>query len=125
MATTYILREVREQIEAEGVHYEEHEGEERAAKWDRQAKAAVRLIEANPIRAGVPVARMPGTHRRILIGKTHWLYFRVSSDGSDVLIYWIHGKSQESKKLPPSGLKRKATEATKERNSGDDSDDAS
>jgi len=58
---------------------------------------------------------MPATHRRIMIGKTHWLYYRIEADGDNVLVYWMHGKQQESAKLPPSGLKRKATEAAKER----------
>lgn len=115
MATVYTRRSVRQQFEAESNYYARTEGEERAAKWDRQVLTTLNKIAANPYRAGTPVRQMPANHRRILIGKTHWLYYRIEDDGQNVLVYWLHGFSQESRKLTPIGLKRKATEAAKER----------
>lgn len=46
------------------------------------------------------MTKIPANHRRALVGKTHWLYYRIEAEGSDVLIYWLHGKQQESARLP-------------------------
>ncbi len=120
MATVYIRQSIQQQITVEYDYYLREAGEERAALWNRQAKDAVRKIAANPYRAGPPLLQMPANHRRILIGKTHWLYYRIEDDGANVLVYWLHGFSQESRKLTAPGLKRKASEAAKERDTGND-----
>ena len=122
MASVYTRNRVRLQLRAEYRYYfllpdEQGGGEERANLWLRQVRAALQLVAANPHRAGVSVRFMPATHRRIMIGKTHWLYFRIEDDGS-VLVYWMHGKSQERMMLPASGLRREATTARKERDAG-------
>jgi len=59
--------------------------------------------------------RQPLHHRRIPIGKTHWLYYRIEDDGASALVYWMHGVSRESGKLTSPSLKREASAAAKER----------
>ncbi len=121
MASYYVTVTVQAAIKAEAEYYAGKDGEARAEQFENQYLALLDRIAANPYRAGVSVPKMPASHRRTLIGKTHWLYYRIDAGGG-VLIYWMHGRSQETKKLTPSSLKRKASEASKERDSSTSDD---
>jgi len=117
MISVYITLDIRAQVKAEVDFYQRTEGEERATMFEDQVTIVVNKLLANPYRVGSSVPKMPANHRRILIGNTHWWHYRINGkdDNLDVLVYWMRGKSEETRKMPASGLKRKATGAAQER----------
>ncbi len=110
----YVTLEVQEDVEHEVGYYFELGGEERAREFEDKYLAALRQIRDIP-NAGRVEKRMPSTYRFIGIGKAFILHYRMNQGHDDMLVYHIHGASQDTKKLSPSGLQRRATEGQKER----------
>lgn len=117
MANYYVTLEVQEAVERGVAYYRREQTEADARRFEDHYIAALRKIAASPQWAGSSVRGLPATHRKINIGKSHILYYHISRDGDDVLIYHFHGASQETKRLSPRQLIRKATEASRERDS--------